>query len=134
MYGIVVDASTIGGNPGLTEFRGVDLSTNKIVFSKQVGMATNNIGEYLAIAYGVDYIQKNNLNLPLFSDSQICINWYHKKILRTNFFKDYPDKAKQNGQLPRLLTEAQAIIKSSNVVVKFWRNSIKENPADYGRK
>lgn len=136
MKGIAVDASTINGNPGDTECRGVDLETGKIVFSEQVGKATNNIGEYLAIAYGMEYLVKNNLNLPVYSDSMICIKWANFNFYRTKFFIKYGDIASKNPGLRLKLEIAKEKIKECRpyIELKFWNNRIKENPADYNRK
>ena len=133
--GIVVDASCTGGNPGNVECRGIDIATGEIVFSDQIGLATNNIGEWFAIAYGAAYIKENNLNVPLYSDSKICINWYHKKVCKTNIFRDYPHIASKNLKLASLLIEAEEIVKSCDVEIIFWNKWIYgENIADYGRK
>lgn len=133
--GIAVDASTIGGNPGLTECRGVDIETGMVIFSEQIGLATNNIGEWLAIAYGAEYICRNKLDTTLFSDSQICILWYKKKVCKTNIFTDYPEIAAKNNKLIPLLEEASDIVMVCNVKIDFWnRRQFGENPADYGRK
>lgn len=133
--GIAVDASTTGGNPGICECRGIDLQTGKIVFSEQIGMATNNIAEFLAIAYGANYIAENKLNCTLWSDSKICINWYYKKECKTNIFEKYPDKCAQNPKLAQIITEGLEMVKANDVTVKFWNKYNKgENPADYGRK
>lgn len=133
--GIAVDASTTGGNPGYCECRGIDLQTGEIVFSEQIGIATNNIAEFLAIAYGANYIVENNLNCTLWSDSKICINWYYQKECKTNIFAKYPEKSKQNPNLVQQISEGLEMVKACNVDVKFWNKHYKgENPADYQRK
>lgn len=133
--GIVVDCSCTGGNPGTVECRGLDLSTGEIVFDEMIGLATNNIGEWLAIAYGANYITEKKIKVPLFSDSKICINWYNKQQAKTNIFRDYPHIASQNKNLIPLLEEAQQIIELCRVEIKWWDKYLYgENPADYGRK
>ncbi len=133
--GIAVDASCTGGNPAQVECRGVDLATGEIVFSEQVGLATNNIGEILAIAYGASYVTEKNLNIPVYSDSKICINWYYQKQIRTNIFRDYPHLAVQNKNLVGILEECLEIIKTCDVKVIWWNKyRFGENVADYGRK
>lgn len=135
MIGIVVDASTTGGNPGYTECRGLDLETGEIVFSEKIGIATNNIGEWLAIAYGANYIIEKNLGIPLYSDSKIAINWYHQKTIKTNVFRDYPHVAKENLLLAGMIEEGLDIIEKCRVEIHFWNKyKFGENPADYGNK
>lgn len=133
--GIVVDASTTGGNPGYCECRGVDLQTGEIIFSEQIGMATNNIAEFLAIAYGANYIKEKNLDCTLWSDSKIAINWYYQKKCKTDIFSKYPQKAKENPKLAQQISEGIEIAQKCKVDAKFWNKFHKgENPADYGRK
>lgn len=133
--GIIVDCSCIGGNPGRVECRGLDLSTGEIVFDEMIGVATNNIGEWLAIAYGANYIVEKKLNVTLYSDSKICLSWYKKMECRTNIFRDYPHLAVQNKNLLSLLAEADEIVQVCRVPVEWWsKHKWGENPADYNRK
>lgn len=133
--GIVVDCSVTGGNPGYTECRGIDLQTKQIVFDEQIGMATNNIGEILAIVYGAAWVTHSEKKVPVYSDSQICIRWYHNQVIKTNFFKDYPHIAAQNKNLVHLLEEAAEIMEACRVDIRFWHNKRwGEIPADYNRK
>ena len=132
--GIAVDCSTTGGNPGHTECRGIDIETGQIVFDEQVGYSTNNLGEWLAIAYGALYITENKLNIPLYSDSQTAIQWYKNKMCKTNIFRDYPDTWRKNPNLAQMLVEAEEIVEKCRVEVRFWDNRVKENLADYNRK
>jgi len=136
LVGIAVDCSVTGGNPGHTECRWINLETGEIVFDEQIGIATNNIGEFFGIAYGAEYIKSNNLNLPLWSDSKIGISWYHKKMCKTNIFRDYPTLAQKNPRLATLIEESIEIVRENNVEIKLWDKKVmgKENPADYNRK
>lgn len=135
--GIVVDCGC-RKNPGITEIRGVNIETGKIVFEENLGIATNNIGEYCAIAYGAEYVHANNLNLPVYSDSKLCIHWVKNKLgCRTNIFRDWPDMANLNPKLANIILEAQDIIHSEEISfdLYFWDNkNWSENPADFGRK
>jgi ribonuclease HI len=47
---IAVDAAC-SGNPGVLEYRGVDLQTGQEIFHQHFEIGTNNIGEFLAIAH-----------------------------------------------------------------------------------
>lgn len=135
--GIAVDCSVTGGNPAQAECRGVNLETGEVIFDEQIGFASNNIAEYLAIAYGASYLHENNLDVPIYSDSQICINWVKKnRGCRTNIFRDYPQTAQRNPNLARLIEEAEEIINTVDFKIEFWnkRRYNMEIPADYGRK
>jgi len=55
---LCVDASCTG-NPGVMEYRGVDLHTWKEIFHSPIyPMWTNNLGEFLAIYDAIRYIEK----------------------------------------------------------------------------
>jgi ribonuclease HI len=65
---LCVDASCTG-NPGIMEYRAVDLHTWKELFHSPIyPMGTNNLGEFLAIYDAIRYIEKKNKkrkNTPL---------------------------------------------------------------------
>jgi len=131
--GIVVDASTIEGNPGITECRGLDIETGEIVFSEQIGIATNNIGEFLAIAYAVEYINSKKLKYTIYSDSQTAIFWAEKGTCRTKIFMDYPNLTTTG--LAQKIEEGEEILRTYKFKIEFWnKRRHGENPADYGRK
>ena len=74
--GIAVDGST-SGNPGLSEYRGVDLETGKVIFYKKIGVATNNITEFIALCHAV--LLSLGKETTIYTDSQTAISWLKKK-------------------------------------------------------
>ncbi len=133
LTGIAVDCSTTGGNPGMTECRGIDLETMQIVFSEKIGIATNNIGEFCAIAYAVEYLKGKDVTI--WSDSQNSIAWARKGICKTKIFVDYPNI--NNPTLATTISEAEKIFETYHCLdLRFWdkRKIGREIPADYGRK
>ena len=123
--GIVVDGST-RGNPGLSKYRAINLHTNKIIFETDwIGITTNNVAEYLAIAHAVYYCEKNKLDVPIFSDSQTAISWVKKGNLNTSC-----------KNLNERLNKAKLYLKSRpNLIIEKWHTAIwGENPADFGNK
>ncbi len=134
---IIVDCSTTKGNPGFTEYRGLNLETGELLFEKEVGMATNNIGEWLAIVHAIHYLKDKGIKGCVWSDSKIAISWAIKKICKTNIFEHYPALAKQNQNLQSFISEALAELRSAPYTeIRFWDKwkEGKENPADYNRK
>lgn len=132
---IIVDASTTGGNPGYTEYRGLDYVTKETVFHNDCGTATNNIGEIMAIIDGLCYLENNKLRGLVYSDSTICISWARRRIIKTNMHRDWPQK--YTIELDEILKDGLARLKALKSVdnVLFWRNSDwGENLADFGRK
>lgn len=131
--GIAVDCSTTGGNPGFTECRGIDIETGEIVFDEKIGIATNNLGELFAICYAAEYVKDRRI--IIYSDSKIAINWFDKRVVKTNIFRDYPRLAAKNPNLATLIEEAQDIMNVYRPRVTFWeKHWYGENIADYGRK
>jgi len=66
------------------EYRVVDTSTHKIILkSPKFPQGTNNIGEFLAIVDCLQYLQKNNLNKIIYSDSQVAIDRVKSKKIKT---------------------------------------------------
>jgi ribonuclease HI len=57
---LCVDASCTD-NPGVMEYRAVDLHTRKEIFHSPIyPLGTNNLGEFLAIYDAIRYIEKKN--------------------------------------------------------------------------
>lgn len=125
--GIAVDAAHSMKNKK-TEFRGVDLSTGEVLFYKDLGNQTINIGEFLAIVEGMKYILKHHFSPPIiYSDSAVALNWVkHKRTA--------------SGKRNFLLIKAEIYLR----VMSHWVDQIKcikwdnkrngEIPADFGRK
>jgi len=66
------------------EYRAVDTSTHKIILkSPKYPQGTNNIGEFLAIIDCLRYLQKNNLDKIIYSDSQVAIDRIKSKKIKT---------------------------------------------------
>lgn len=76
--GIAVDAAHSMKNK-VTEIQGVDLETGEIVFYRNLGNQTINIGEFLALVEGIKYIIANNKPKIIFSDSVTAISWVRNK-------------------------------------------------------
>ena len=67
---IAVDAAC-SGNPGMMEYRGVDLATGEVVFHYGPIYGTNNIGEFLAIVHALALMEQKGINRVIYSDSFI---------------------------------------------------------------
>lgn len=127
-----VDASC-SGNPGRMEYRGVDTGTGRVLF--HVGpyeQATNNIGEFLALVHALAFLKKQNLNLPVYSDSTNGMLWVKQKKCKT---KLQPNEA--NKPVFDLIRRAEIWLQNntySNPVLKWDTKNWGEIPADFGRK
>ena len=129
---LAVDAAC-SGNPGKMEYRGVYTGTGEEIF--HVGPleeATNNIGEFLALVHGLALLKKQNLNIPVYSDSVNAILWVKNKKCKT---KLTPTQA--NKPVFNLICRAESWLNGntySNKILKWETGKWGEIPADFGRK
>jgi ribonuclease HI len=129
---ICVDASCIG-NPGLTEYRGVDTKTKEVIFQMKYEEATNNIGEFLAIIYALALYKKNGKELKIiYSDSSIAISWVKHKKCKTKL-----EKSEKNAMAFEHISRALTWLENNQYdtkIVKWNTGAWGQIPADYGRK
>ncbi len=125
--GIAVDAAHSTKNK-MTEFRGVDLKTGKVIFHEKLGNQTVNIGEFLAIVEAVRHIYETGYTPKvIFSDSMVAINWFVNR--RTASGKRNMNLMKAEVFL-RIMHE-----KIKDIKVIHWDNrNWGEIAADFGRK
>jgi len=129
---IAVDAAC-SGNPGDLEFRAVHVKSGKILFQRGVyPNGTVNIGEFLALVLGLIYLNKNKLNIPIYTDSKTAIAWVRNKKAKTKL-----DCTPQNEELFLMLEKAENWLKTNtfnNKILKWETAFWGEIPADYDRK
>ncbi len=129
---ISVDASTIE-NPGITEYRGVDTRTGKILFQHKYDEATNNIGEFLAIVHALALYKKQGKELKIiYSDSANAISWVKQKKCKTKY-----EKTENNTKLFDDIQRAVAWLEINSYdtkILKWNTGAWGQIPADYGRK
>lgn len=127
-----VDVSCIG-NPGLMEYRCVHTTNGQQLFRQgPLVNGSNNIGEFLAIAHALAFFKKQNINAPIYSDSETAITWVKNKKCKTNLSQD-----EKNGSIFDLIIRAENWLSRNEYsikVLKWDTNAWGEIPADYGRK
>ncbi len=118
---------------GLVEYQGVETKSGKLLFRQgPFEDGTNNIVEFLAIVHALAYCKKNNLNVPIYSDSRNAIGWVRDKEARTNH-----EPSDRNKKLFELIERAIKWLNENeypNQVLKWETKAWGENPADFGRK
>lgn len=130
--GWAVDASC-QGNPGIMEYRGVELMTGKEVF--RVGPfkdATNNIGEFLAIVHALALMAKTGERHTIYSDSKTGMSWVKNRRIKTTL-----QQTSANARVFELMGRALVWLRTHdwNVPILKWQTEIwGEIPADFGRK
>jgi ribonuclease HI len=129
---LAVDAAC-SGNPGDMEYRGVHVATGKEWF--HVGpyrQGTNNVGEFLALVHGLALMKRENMTLPLYSDSLNAISWVRQKKCRTQL-------ARTSANVPifDLIDRAEKWLHENTCTTRIlkWETAAwGEIPADFGRK
>lgn len=130
--GWAVDASCMG-NPGIMEYRGVELMTGKELF--RVGPfqdATNNIGEFLAIVHALALMARRGENHTIYSDSVAGMSWVRRGVIKTTL-----SQTPSNRKVFDLLYRALAWLNTHSFRARIlkWQTELwGEIPADFGRK
>ena len=129
---ICVDAAS-SGNPGIMEYRGVEMLTKKVLFKKgPYKNTTNNIGEFLALVHGIAYLEKTKKSKIIYSDSKTAISWVKKKKCKTTLKKN-----SENKEVFELISRAIKWLNENKYDVNILKWDTKlwgEIPADFGRK
>ena len=127
-----VDAAC-SGNPGMMEYRGVDLLTGKEIFHFGPLWGTNNIGEFLAIVHALALMKRDNISKPIYSDSRNALNWVKKKKCRTRL-----ERTEKTEYLFQIIERAEKWLEThsySDIPIFKWETKEwGEVPADFGRK
>lgn len=127
-----VDASCLG-NPGVMEYRGVELKSGREIF--RVGPfqdATNNIGEYLALVHAMSLMTRNGEYHTIYSDSVTAQSWVKRRQVKTQL-----KPTERNAKVFELLARASVWVKNHNFpgkILKWQTERWGEIPADFGRK
>ena len=129
---ICVDAACNGTN-GDMEYQGVLYPSGQLLFKKGVYKnATNNIGEFLAIVHALAFLEKNQKNLPIYSDSKIAISWVAQKCAKSKLIA-----TPENETVFDLIYRAEVWLQNRTKtppILKWQTKLWGENPADFGRK
>lgn len=128
---ICVDAAA-SGSPGPLEYQGVLTESGEQIFhAGPFADGTNNVGEFLAIVRAMDWLARNKLDLPIYSDSATAIAWVKAGKCRTQL-----ERLPSNIMLFELVARAESALKRSPPfkVLKWDTKAWGEIPADFGRK
>lgn len=129
---LAVDAAC-SGNPGKMEYRGVYIGNGQEIF--RIGPyeeGTNNIGEFLAIVHGLALLKKQNMEIPIYSDSVNAMLWVKNKKCKTKL-----EPSEKNKIIFELIDRAEKWLHENsykNKIIKWETKKWGEIPADFGRK
>ena len=128
---IAVDAAC-SGNPGVLEYRGVDLQTGEEIFYQHFECGTNNIWEFLALVHWMSRLQQKNIDRAVYSDSRIALNWVKIGKCRTKI-----SSVDLSDGLANAIQRAENWLKEKGIqfqLLKWNTEEWWEIPADFGRK
>lgn len=128
---LCVDAAC-DGSPGRLEYRGVKTESGEGIFhAGPFADGTNNVGEFLAIVLAFNWLSKNKLDWPVYSDSANAIAWVNAGKCNTKLAR-----LPSNGNLFAFIANAEESLRASKTfrVLKWDTQAWGENPADFGRK
>lgn len=133
MLSIAVDAAC-SGNPGVMEYRGVQLWDKQEIFHLKFDLGTNNIGEFLALVHGLALLKQRGCpEVTIYSDSQIAIGWVKAGRCRTKL-----EYTPRTAELFDLVKRAEQWLAANpntpTPIVKWPTEKWGEIPADFGRK
>lgn len=126
-----VDAAC-AGSPGPLEYRGVNTETGEQVFrAGPFPDGTNNVGEFLAIVRGMEWLARNKHDWVIYSDSDTAVSWIRARKCNTKL-----KRTASNAMLFQLIGRAEESLKNfrSFRIMKWDTKAWGENPADFGRK
>jgi len=129
---ICVDASCLG-NPGELEYRGVYTKTGQELFRSAIfPMGTNNLGEFLAIAHGLQYLWDREQNIPIYSDSEVAMLWIRNKQVKTTLPRN-----RQTWHIWQEIEQRLHWLRThspTTPILKWDTTNWGQIPADFGRK
>jgi ribonuclease HI len=129
---IAVDAAC-SGNPGLMEYRGVDIQTGEELFRQgPYEEGTNNVGEFLALVHGMALLKRQREERIIYSDSRNAILWVKQKKCKTKL-----KQTQRNKAIFELIARAEKWLDENTYtapILKWETKEWGEIPADFGRK
>jgi ribonuclease HI len=118
---------------GMSEYRGVFTNNGKEIFRRgPFPDGTNNLMEFLALVHALSLCKRDNVTLPIYSDSRTAILWVNKKEIKTT-----KKRTKNNEELFDLIDRALVWLKENdcqNKILKWETKVWGEIPADFNRK
>lgn len=130
---IAVDGAC-SGNPGVMEYRGVDVMTGAELFHQgPFPDATNNVGEFLALVHALAFFHNTaNDHTAIYSDSRTALAWVRDRKCKTKLAH-----TPLNERLFSIIGRAEAWLATHtwrNRIIKWKTDEWGEIPADFGRK
>jgi len=132
LQGYAVDAAW-NAQTKTMHYRGVQIATGQEIFQHgPFEDATNNVGEFLAIVRGLDWLKQRGLRAPIYTDSLNAMHWVSAGRCNTTL-----TPTARNADLFAQIAWAERWLRENpdHAPVRKWHTERwGENPADFGRK
>jgi ribonuclease HI len=132
LQGYAVDAAW-NAQTKTMHYRGVRIADDQEIFHHgPFEDATNNVGEFLAVVEGLDWLKQRGLRAPIYTDSLNAMQWVSERRCNTALVP-----TARNAELFARVAWAERWLRehADHAPVHKWRTELwGENPADFGRK
>ncbi len=132
LQGYAVDAAW-NAQTKTMHYRGVRIADDQEIFHRgPFEDATNNVGEFLAVVEGLDWLKQRDLRAPIYTDSLNAIQWVSERRCNTTCAP-----TARNAALFARIAWAERWLGEhpDHAPVRKWQTERwGENPADFGRK
>ena len=112
------------------EWQVKDTLTGELLYTNKMQGGTSNVAEFFAIVDAMNYLEQNQADVPIYSDSKVAINWCRKRKCGT-WSEELTDENK------KLIEEYEVLLDEYDDkydVLKWHTSSWGEIPSDFGRK
>jgi ribonuclease HI len=143
LKGIAVDGST-RGNPGPSEYKGVDITTGRVIFHVGIDVATNNITEFIGLCHAIFLCAKSKEKVDIYTDSMTALSWVKKRVSNSTLIPgrntqkaiDYLNRVEAGlKELDVKVAGSDELIINGHIsVLKWYTSEWGEIRADFGHK
>lgn len=113
---------------GVTRYRAVDMATRQLLFERNIGNQTINIGEFLGVVEAAKYIIEHHYSPAIiYTDSMTALTWFREKRTASR---------KKNAAIKKAEVFLKAMTSEiDKIQVLHWDTAAwGEIPADFGEK
>lgn len=113
---------------GVTRYRAVDMATGQLLFERNIGNQTINIGEFLGVVEAAKYIIEHHYSPAIiYTDSMTALTWFREKRTASR---------KKNAAIKKAEVFLKAMTSEiDKIQVLHWDTAAwGEIPADFGEK
>lgn len=114
----------------IMEWQVKDTLTGELLSNTKMEGGTSNMAEFFAIVDAMNYLEVNNSNVPIYSDSKVAIGWVNKR--RCGTWSD--ELTEEHNQLIKDYEDLLEQYDDKYIVLKWKTHLWGEIPSDFDRK